>query len=60
MLTNHKDPAVLEILADAFAANRQFDLAAETIEIAMSLAQPDSDFADHLREKLQQYRQKKP
>ena len=59
-LTNHKDPAVLEILADAFAANGQFDLAAETVENAMSLAQPGSDLSDRLQEKLQQYRQKKP
>jgi len=59
-LTNHKDPAVLEILAEAYAANRQFDLAAETIENAMSLAQQNSDLADRLREKLQRYRQKNP
>ena len=61
-LTNYKDPAVLEILAQSYAANKQFDLAAKTIEDAMSLlsAEPDSELAVRLREQLQQYQRQKP
>lgn len=59
-LTNYKDPTVLEILAQSYASNNQLDLAAKTIENAMSLAQPNSELDNRLRKLLLQYRQKKP
>ena len=59
-LTNYKDPAVLEILAQSYAAANQLDLAAKTIESALSLAEPNSEMDARLRQKLQNYRQPGP
>ncbi len=61
-LTGHKDPAILETLAAAYAAAGQFDQALKTAETALSLAtaaQAD-ELADHIRKKIQIYRQAKP
>ncbi len=61
-LTNYNDPAILEILAQSYAANNQHDLAVKTIEDAISLlaAEPNSQFVNYLREQLQRYKQPKP
>jgi tetratricopeptide (TPR) repeat protein len=61
-LTGHKDAAILETLAAAYAAAGQFDQAVKTAETALSLAtaaQAD-ELANHIRKKIQIYRQQKP
>jgi len=61
-LTGHKDAAILETLAVAYAAAGQFDQAVKTAETALSLAtaaQAD-ELANHIRKKIQIYRQQKP
>ena len=61
-LTGHKDAAILETLAAAYAAAGKFDQAVKTAEAALSLAtaaQAD-ELANHIRKKIQIYRQAKP
>ena len=61
-LTGQKDAAILETLAAAYAAAGQFDQAVKTAEAALSLAtaaQAD-ELADHIRKKIQIYKQQKP
>ncbi len=61
-LTGHKDATILETLAAAYAAAGQFDQALKTAETALSLAtaaQAD-ELANHIRKKIQIYRQQKP
>jgi spermidine synthase len=61
-LTGHKDATILETLAAAYAAAGQFDQAMKTAEVALSLAtaaQAD-ELANHIRKKIQIYRQAKP
>jgi tetratricopeptide (TPR) repeat protein len=61
-LTGHKDAAILETLAAAYAAAGQFDQAVKTAEAALSLAtaaQAD-ELANHIRKQIQIYRQAKP
>ncbi len=61
-LTGHKDAAILETLAAAYAAAGQFDQAVKTVEAALSLATAAEadELADHIRKKIQIYRQAKP
>ena len=61
-LTGHKDATILETLAAAYAAAGQFDQAVKTAEAALSLAtaaQAD-ELANHIRKKIELYRQAKP
>lgn len=61
-LTGHKDAAILETLAAAYAAAGQLDQAIKTAEAALSLAtaaQAD-ELANHIRKQIQIYRQVKP
>jgi tetratricopeptide (TPR) repeat protein len=61
-LTNYQDPMVLEILAQSYAANNQFDLAVKTVESALNIisSEPNSEFAARLRDHLQRYQNSKP
>ena len=61
-LTGHKDAAILETLAAAYAAAGQFDQAVKTAEVALSLATAAQayELANHIRKKIQIYRQAKP
>ena len=57
-LSEYKNPFVLGTLADAYAAAGRFDKAADTAQKAIDLASAaDDKFADHLRKRLQLFRQ---
>jgi tetratricopeptide (TPR) repeat protein len=60
-LTDSQDPRVLRILAAAYAANDQVELAVQAAEKALNLAVAagDEKLADRLREQLEIYRKMK-
>lgn len=61
-LTKYQDAAILETLAAAYAAAGQFDQAVKTVEAALSLATAAhaDELANHIRKKIELYRQAKP
>lgn len=61
-LTRHQNPAVLEILAAAYAAAGQFDHAVTAIQQAITLTPTanNSELSERLRRQLELYKQKKP
>jgi Flp pilus assembly protein TadD len=61
-LTGHKDAAILETLAAAYAAAGQLDQAVKTAEAALLLAIANhaDELANHIRKQIQIYRQAKP
>ena len=54
-LTAHRDPSVLETLAGAFAAEGQFEKAAQALELAIGLVEEPR--IDQLRARQREYRQ---
>jgi tetratricopeptide (TPR) repeat protein len=61
-LTRYQDATILETLAAAYASAGQFDRAVTTAETALTLAsaaQAD-ELANHIRKKIELYRQAKP
>ena len=60
-LTKYKDAAVLETLAECYAAKGKFDKAVTTAQTAMSLihAIQNPELAEKLRKQLELYKQKK-
>jgi tetratricopeptide (TPR) repeat protein len=61
-LTEYLDAAVLNNLAVAYAEDRQFDKAANTAQKALELAigQKKTDLAEHIRRRLDAYKQAAP
>jgi len=61
-LTKYRNPAALQILAAAYAAAGQFNLAIKTAQTAETLASSagNSDLANQIRSQLNFYRQSKP
>jgi tetratricopeptide (TPR) repeat protein len=60
-LTGYRDASVLETLAEAYAADSQFDQAVTTAQAALDLATAaqNNELADHIRKNLVLYRAKK-
>ncbi len=61
-LSNHKDPAVLDTLAAAYAEAGRFSEAVKTAEQAIELAgaQRKSTLADSLRRRMKLYQDRSP
>lgn len=61
-LTNYQDPAVLDVLAVAYAAAGAFPKAIQTAEQALTLAETanQKELANELRQHLRLYRADKP
>lgn len=61
-LTQNRHPAVLDILAAAYAADGQFDRATQTAQAALDLptTPQTQSLTDPIRERLKLYRQSKP
>jgi tetratricopeptide (TPR) repeat protein len=61
-LTRQQNPAILETLAAAYAATGQFDRAVATTQQAITLTSTanSAKFTEHLRKRLELYKQKKP
>jgi len=61
-LTKHQSPEVLGTLAEAYAAAGRFDRAVTAAQAALALASAarNDKLANHLRERLELYRQAKP
>ena len=61
-LTGHQDATILETLAAAYASAGQFDQAVTTAEAALKLASATqaNELANHIRKKIELYRQAKP
>ena len=61
-LTGYRETAVLEILAEAYAAAGRFDRAVETAQKALDLAVSSRDdiMVNHIREQLKQYQSAEP
>jgi len=61
-LTGYQDAAILETLAAAYASAGQFGRAVITAEAALKLASATqaNELADHIRKKIEIYRQAKP
>jgi Flp pilus assembly protein TadD len=61
-LTRYQNPAILDTLAAAYAAQGRFDIAITTAQTALDLAtaQKADELAAHIRTRLELYRQAKP
>ena len=59
-LTQHADPDVLDTLAAAYAANRQFDQALSTAERALKGTREDPALVRQLELRIQLYKQRQP
>jgi spermidine synthase len=61
-LTGHRNAAILNTLAEAYAAAGRFDKAITVAEAALALAsnQQNENLVDKIRHRLELYRQKKP